>query len=338
MLIKFQKMLLDSLNPNFHYGKLFEHSEVHVKEATEKIGTEYNEKSRVSRDVNSGSGTWSIFKYLPSIFSEMNEISNEEDSSIDFQAELNKYINIGPPQVFRVHDIFKIENVSQSNLFDISLQHPYNVFIHKYHLPTFFDSSKENFCKVRKVKENRQYVETTDFLREDDNTIPKEPTELIVKLICLEDYLEQCSSLVDKKYFAASFLHKCIYVSPNLKMNLNVKLGGKILLESFELEENSVSSIELFPLNDSVTSEDFQDFVKRYSKHERVLINSCAKIVMDNEKSFISKIIPDCKYAYLNVDSLMNLKLKVNSVIKNCSRDDNDLHKDGSWIKNISMR
>ncbi|XP_051155362.1 peroxisome biogenesis factor 1 [Leptopilina boulardi] len=333
-------ILVDSLNPNFRYGKLFEHSEVHVKNATDKISTKFNKKSKISRDINSKSAMWSIFKYLPPIFSETNEISNEEHTSIDFQAELNKYINIGPPQAFRVHEMFKIEDISEANAFDVSLQCPYNVFIHKCHLPNDFHSSHENFYKIRKIKENRQYDETSsDFLRDNTQTVPKESNELIVKLFCLEDYLEQCSSLIDKEYFLVSPLHKCIYLTSNLKMNLKVKIGGKVLLKSYESEENKVTSIEIFPFNNNVTCDDFQNFVKQHSKYEKIVINSCAKIAFDNKKSCLLKINPECKYAYLNADCLMNLRIHISSIVKNDKGDINEnLNNDGSWIKNITVR
>ena len=316
--ISYLLLFPDSLDPNFQYGKLNEHSEVHVKDAA-KTDTRHNSESRDTQDLNTGSGIWSILnKHLPSIFTDSNGVSSREMTSTQIQAELDKYMNINLPQVFRAHEIFKIETTTQTNAFEESLRCPYNVFIRKCHLPHSFDSTHDNLFKIRKVLGDSRIMkkQNTELILPVDRIIPHEPTELIVKLLCLEDHLNQCSDLVDKEYFATNSKHKFIYLSPNLIMNLKLNVGAKILLEPFQATENIVSSVELLPIGDMVNNDIFEDFMKQRLKYERVLMNSCTRILFDNGNICILKMSPECKYAFFNADCMKNLKIHVNEVIE----------------------
>lgn len=262
----------------------------------------------------------------------------------EIQAELDKYINISPPQVFRAHEILKIVDTTQTNASEVSLRCPYNVFVRKCHLPLSFGSTQDNLFKIRKVLGDTRFIrkKNTELILPVDRIVPHEPTELIVKLLCLEDHLDQCSTLVDKEYFATNSKHKIIYISPNLAMNLKLSVGGKVLLEPFLPTDNSVSSVELFPIDEAVTSEIFEDFIKQRLKYERVLMNSCTRILFDNGNVCMLKISPECKYSFFDADCLKNLRVHVNEVIE--TKKDENLSEDEDEesvefrMDNISMR
>ena len=300
-----------------------------------------NAKSRTTHGPNIGRGIWSIFKHLPSILTEKNDAPSSDISSVENELKFEKYIDMGPPPVFRVHEILKIEETIQVNAYEVSLQCPYNVFVRKRHLPEYFDPTKDNLYKIRKILENRQFVDTksTYFLKKTDQVGPRESTELIVQLLCLEDYLDQCSSLIDKDYFAADSKHKCIYLSSNLKMNLRVKVGGKVTLKPFQSSKTSISSVEVFPYSESVTSDVFENYVKKCSKYEGVLINSCARIFFNSEESCIVKISPECEYAFFDANCLNNSRIHVNDVIQSVDGENfEDVVDIESCLKNIVIR
>ncbi|XP_033208911.1 peroxisome biogenesis factor 1 isoform X2 [Belonocnema kinseyi] len=331
-------MVVDFLDPNFRYGKLNEHSEVHVKDAGTKTDAKHKSKSRDTQDRSTGSGIWSVLnKHLPSIFTDSSDAAIPDMTPDEIQAELDKYLNISPPQTFRAHEILKIVDTTQTNASEVALRCPYNVFVRQCHLPLSFDSTQDNLFKIRKVLGDARFVrkKNIELILPADRIVPHEPTELIVKLLCLEDHLEQCSTLVDKEYFASISKQKIIYISPNLAMNLKLSVGGKVLLETFPRTENSVSSVELFPIDEAVTSEIFEDYIKERSKYERVLMNSCSRILFDNGNVCILKISPECKYSFFDADCLKNLKVHVNEVIE--TKKDESLS-DGEDEENVELR
>lgn len=76
------------------------------------------------------------------------------------------------------------------------------------------------------------------------------------------------------------------------------------------------SSVDIFPSNQSVTMEVFEDYVKFHSRHEALLLNSCSTILLDNDRRCVVRMSPaNCNYVTLNEKNMKNLVVHVRSIL-----------------------
>lgn len=295
------------------YGKLEQFSEIHVANTTmNKKNDDSNENGKKTSHI--ANNLLSAFKKFLPITNNRNSIKKREDEAIRNYELLHSFHNRKLPTICRVHPMPKMDTI-EGNIFDEIAHCPYHVFIPSDQAPEFL----ENFAiaRIKKVPEDKQYVNVTNtnFLVKDESPVPNLSAELVVRVYTLEDLLEKTSTL-NEEHFNVNLRHKSVYVSDSLRISLNLKVGAKVSLTLMDKTEISVpSSLELFSWRDSMSVKDFEDYVKKYSLHNKLLINSCAVIIMDNRSSCIVKISPeDCKFAVIDEATLRDTRVRVRSV------------------------
>lgn len=151
--------------------------------------------------------------------------------------------------------------------------------------------------------ENRQHVTITsaNFLKDDDSS-PKSPRELVAKIYVLEDTLNKCSASLDRGYFDLNSIHSCAYVSASLRITLGLKAGSRVIVRMIEEDEPPrPTSVNVLPSDRSVTPEVFENYVKLYSRHEPLLLNSGATILLDGGEQCVVRMSPaDRDYATID--------------------------------------
>lgn len=296
-------------------GKLEQFSEIHViaDTATNKKDDDSNGK----KPSHIANNLLSAFKKFLSITNDRNSIEKREDESTRNYELLHSFCNRKLPTIYRVHPMPKMDTI-EGNIFDEIARCPYHVFVPSDQAPEFL----ENFgiARIKKVPEDKQYVNVTNtnFLVKDESPVPNLFTELVVRVYTLENLLEKTSTL-NEEHFNVNLRHKCVYMSDSLRISLNLKVGAKVSLTLMDRTEISAhpSSLELFSWKDSVSVKHFEDYVKKYSLHDKLLINSCAVIVMDNGSSCIVKISPeDCKFAVIDEATLRDTRVRARSVVE----------------------
>lgn len=302
----------ESLEPPVKYGKLEQFSEIHVADtAVNKKDDDSNENGKKTSHI--ANNLLSAFnKFLP-ITNDRNSIKRKDEAIRNYEL-LHSFSNRKLPTICRVHPMPKMDTI-EGNMFDEIARCPYHVFVPSDQASEFL----ENFgiARIKKLPEDKQYVNitNTNFLVKDESPVPNLFTELIVRVYTLEDLLEKTSKL-NEEHFNINLRHKSVYVSDSLRISLKLKVGAKVSLTLMDRTEISVpSSLELFSWRDSVSVKDFEDYVKKYSLHNKLLINSCAVIVMDNGSSCIVKISSeDCKFAVIDEATLRDTRVRMRSV------------------------
>lgn len=142
----------------------------------------------------------------------------------------------------------------------------------------------------------------------------KFPEKFAARVYILEDVLKQCPAL-NREYFNLNSIHRGIYVSHNLMISLELKVGCKVILETIEKNEHpKPSSIEVFPLNGSITTEAFKSYAKVYAKQVPLLLNSYSMITLDNDNQCIVKLLPE-NYATIDDKDIKDLTIHIYSPI-----------------------
>nr|XP_003707760.1 PREDICTED: peroxisome biogenesis factor 1 [Megachile rotundata]XP_012151141.1 PREDICTED: peroxisome biogenesis factor 1 [Megachile rotundata]XP_012151142.1 PREDICTED: peroxisome biogenesis factor 1 [Megachile rotundata] len=293
-------LIVESLEPNLKYGKLEQFSEIHVGDALAKSEPSNEPK----KQNNVPSKLIADFRKMLPFKSEENKLNVSEIERNE--KLLHSFCNRKKPMVYRAHPL---PNRIEDNPFNIIASCPYHVFVPRRHAPKF--SGNFALCRVKKMAESKQHqnATSTNFLVKVDSSVPELSTELIVRLFIVEDVFDGSSTL---NHFNVNFLHKSVYVSDSVRISLNLKTGSKISLCLLEASENvAPSSIELFSLRNSVSLDSFRSYVAMHSNPEKLLINSCAALVVDGNCCVV-KISPDsCTYGM--VDGIDVEKTKVSS-------------------------
>lgn len=306
---------LDGISPDFEYGKLGDRTEVHVEMPSHKksfskdnIPTVSNRGLSVSNCLNSISRGLGLSK--------SNEI-NQSSSAIQWHA--NNDGNSVVPEAFRVYNVSALIPHWSSDSFDIPNGSPYDVFMPESCAPKDFkvsQNAKSHLYKIRKIREERQYInsESTDFLRT-NSSVTKQAAELVVRLFIIKTKVQS-----DRKHKVNSNVeksaHKKIYISINLRRNLDLAIGSKVLLESLPNVEQSVSSIEIFPSTQSVTNQNVKEYLIERLYDKGILINSRSRIYLKDGTSCMVLCSPeDCSYLLLNNADLENIVMNVNNVM-----------------------
>lgn len=305
-------LIVESLEPPVKYGKLEQFSEIHIADtAVNKKDDDSNENGKKTSHI--ANNLLSAFnKFLP-ITNDRNSIKRKDEAIRNYEL-LHSFSNRKLPTICRVHPMPKMDTI-EGNMFDEIARCPYHVFVPSDQASEFL----ENFgiARIKKLPEDKQYVNitNTNFLVKDESPVPNLFTELIVRVYTLEDLLEKTSKL-NEEHFNINLRHKSVYVSDSLRISLKLKVGAKVSLTLMDRTEISVpSSLELFSWRDSVSVKDFEDYVKKYSLHNKLLINSCAVIIMDNGSSCIVKISSeDCKFAVIDEATLRDTRVRMRSV------------------------
>lgn len=202
--------------------------------------------------------------------------------------------------------------------------------------------------KIKKVAEvQRANVTSANFLRNDETSSsdPEPPQELAARIYVLEDVLEKCSASLDKKYFDLNSIHSRVYVPPDLRITLNVKVGGRVIMRMIEeaAERPKPSSMDIFPSDQSITTETFANYVESRSRCEPLLLNSRAMISLDDGGSCVVRMSPaDCDYATIDATDMESLVVHVRSVLNSSNAEVAEVAEDGagknSKLEKISTR
>ena len=195
--------------------------------------------------------------------------------------------------------------------------------------------------KVKKVPENRQYVNVTskNFLKDDSSLKP--PQELVVRIYILEDILDKCSASLDREYFDLNSIHSCIYVSASLKITLGLKVGSRVIVQMIEGDESPPrpSSVNIFPFNQSVTPEVIANYMKLHSRHEPLLLNSGATILLEDGERCVVRMSPaDCDYAMIDEKDAEDLVVLVSSADPSDGKISQNCPEQNSRMEKISTR
>lgn len=289
---------------------------MHISDTVVKPRTQKDENRRSKKSSSVAETLLAGFRQFLPIKTE--EKTQEEEAARNYEL-LQSFRKKKQPIIYRVHPLPKIavdENIKTD--LDKLILCPYHVFVPRSQLPKL----TSDLCRVKKVPEDRQHVNatSTSFLTRDESPVPELATELTVKALVLEDLLEKFATL-DKDYFNISELHKTVYVSDSLRVSLGLKIGSKVSLWQVEdSEEVRPSSIDLFSWRNSVSSEDFEEYVKKHPI-EGVLINSCAAIVLDSGGQCVLKISPEnCAFAVVNDSVLENVLVHSRAVTRESLR------------------
>ncbi|XP_015607346.1 peroxisome biogenesis factor 1 isoform X2 [Cephus cinctus] len=329
-------LLVESLEPNFQYGKLEQFTEIIVSAPKREITASSSE----TQDNPAGSSRFAFWNILRNWLPPVAEKSATEIAQ-DTQNELNEYRAKSSPEIMRVLELPKSREELIITPFNLALLQPFCVYVRRRYLSK--DLAKDDICKIRKVKEDRQFVKVTNtnFLRGGTSAVPRESSELVVKLKILEDLLEICSKETQKLHFANSLVHPSIYMSRNLRLNLELKLGAKVILEPLDVPGTNVppTGIDIFPYeNNLVTLESFESYVRARSGSEGVLLNTCSTLILedqDDQKEYrcIVRFLPqDCRYVLLDDISLKHLTVQVKD---ETVKPANELINESSQIDNL---
>ncbi|XP_025075852.1 uncharacterized protein LOC112553093 [Pogonomyrmex barbatus] len=197
--------------------------------------------------------------------------------------------------------------------------------------------------KIKKVLKDRQRA--TVFPNNDDSSF-KPPQEFVARIYILEDVLEKCSaSSLDKDYFDLNSSHSCMYMSTSLRITLELETGCRAIVQTIKEEDarSRPSSMNIAISDRSeITPEVLENYLKLHSKHEPLLLNSDATILLDNGERCVVQMLPtDCHYATIDGKDVEDLVVIV-SPTKWANSSNEEILKnrleDNSKAAKISMR
>lgn len=334
--------IVEDSEPKFAYGSLQQFTEVHVLDAIPNTTIKNTEEVHKI-------GSNPLAKIIP-YFYKGKDHRDSRDNAANY-ALLQSFRKKIAPRAFRVYSLPEFRSFDHSNAYDMILRCPSNVLIPRSHLPKNVKPTNGIImCKIRKVLEDRQQVNVTNFLKDGGSSLfPKSPQELVARIYVLEDVLEKCSASLDRKYFDLNSIHSCAYLSESSRITLKLKVGSRVMVQMIEEADRpgdlQPSSVDIFPSNQSVTAEVFENYVKFHSRHEALLLNSCSTILLDDGRRCIVRMSPEnCDYVTLNEKNMKNLVVHVRSMLspndaeisENCTEERLNLKKISTrFIKSI---
>lgn len=314
--------IAEDSEPKFAYGLLQQFTEVHVLDAIPNAMIKnVDEKKKVPKIGNN-----SLAKILPYFFNKKDHRDSKDNAAN--HTLLQSFCKKSAPRAFRVYPLPELRSFDHSNAYDMILQCPCNVLISRSHLQKNAKSTNGIIiCKIRKISEDWQQVNvtSTNFLKDESpSPFPKSPQELVARIYVLEDILEKCSASLDREYFHLNSIHSCAYLSESLRITLKLKVGSRVMVEMIEETERSQpSSMDVFPSDQSVTAQVFEDYVKFHSRHEALLLNSSSTILLDDGRRCVVRMSPaNCDHVTLDEKNMKNLVVHVRSAF---SSDDAEI-------------
>nr|XP_012225043.1 PREDICTED: peroxisome biogenesis factor 1 [Linepithema humile] len=313
--------IVEDSEPKFAYGLLKQFTEVHVLDTIASAAIKHENVNEELITISS-----SLAKMFP-YFSKGKDHRTSKDNVANY-ALLQSYGKRSIPRVFRVYPLLEFRSFDQSNACDMILRCPCHILIPRSCLPKDAKSTSETMmCKIKKVQEVRQHVNitSTSFLKNEETSFePEPPQELTARIYVLEDILEKCSASLDRKYFDLNSIHSRAYVSSDLRITLNLKVGSRVIVRMIEeaTERPKPSSMDIFPSDQSITMENFENYVQFHSRYEALLLNSRATILFDGGKQCVVRMSPaDCDYATIDATDMENLVVHVRSVLNSSNAE-----------------
>ncbi|XP_011505732.1 PREDICTED: peroxisome biogenesis factor 1 [Ceratosolen solmsi marchali] len=273
-------LIVNSLYPNYKYGKLQMRTQVLVVNATELLKKD----------------SYEIFREL-------------------FQPARPFY-------VYRVHPLLK----------SAADEVPYFPF-HGYVHPMTRDDDVTNIFRLYKISDQGSFKTLSDFKFQ--NIDKSEP--ITITIGSLEAFYKN-SNDVNKNYYTYFTKHPCIYLNIDIMNMLSINVGGKVILEPLNDENNNCvkcTAIDIQTTNDRISVEDFCSFIRRNSKNEKILLNSNKMFRLDSETCFRIALHPDvCSYAFFDEESIKNIRITTSNKLDYSNEDQ---QKEDFVIKNIFM-
>ncbi|XP_044729985.1 peroxisome biogenesis factor 1 [Chrysoperla carnea] len=279
---------VDSLNPISQVGHLENFTEVEIIPIKSK--PQPAEKQSISE-----TNEWSWSKSFKNLVTKKNPVVRK---SIDI---FNKYNKLQFQFACNVRLIKNVDQLSVTDETKTILEHPFNVYIYKKHVPEFCSIEKNKFwiCQLNKILP--------------PNSDSENLTEIIVKLVLIDDFELIPSNLFPK------YNHCTVFIGENLQKILNLTDKCKIILNSF-LYENSddASEIQIQPISnlENVNFENFAHnfklFVLERSKNIDLVLTSNTTFKISDSLNCYLKLLPaKIKYLNFNGDILRNVKISV---------------------------
>ncbi|KAI4503720.1 hypothetical protein M0802_001123 [Mischocyttarus mexicanus] len=329
------------LEPNFPCGKLEQFTEVHV---INKIRNTVKNQIE-SDDESTNVSRLNLFKRLTKLIPIFPEIGNNEKNVLEKNHALlqNYRRKQNPSVVYRVHFFPELDLFDGNNPVDVILRSPYNVFVSRLHLPKEVQYTNDDIIyKMKKVPEEQVNVKTesTNFLKNIESSIPSLSSELTVKVFILENLLDKFPDVIDKIHFKLDYVHSNIYISESVRIGLRLRMGAKVVLSPIEVKKNSIPlTIEIYPTIQTTSLQNIKDFFERYSSNQKVLLNSCAPIKLNNGNRCIVKFLPEkFTHAFLDKDLIKNITIHLKSKLSSDDLLTLEYEIDDDSKEKISMR
>ncbi|XP_044008729.1 peroxisome biogenesis factor 1 isoform X2 [Aphidius gifuensis] len=281
------KLLVDSINPKFLYGKLENYTEVHVQDSPSKT-TSNNTIEKIINSFN------------------LNDKKNT-DNNIDLNIYKKEKLNF----IFRVCKTPKFEYLIDDDKINCELNSPHNIFIQKLELKKLFshqDSFENTFVKIKKIHYIDKQNENVNLtLSNDNDNFDDVEIDDTVRILSIDDFLND--TIAENNFFGN------IWIPELLRKKLGLQLGSKIKLEPLDVIEDPVKAIKLITsINSPLNRSKFENYIKKYSENYEILLTSGTKIYIDDEIFCITKFTDEeNKYILLNKPKLQQLKITINN-------------------------
>ncbi|XP_034936999.1 peroxisomal ATPase PEX1 isoform X2 [Chelonus insularis] len=183
-----------------------------------------------------------------------------------------------------------------------------NIFIHlskAIKISSGVETCEYFFCKLEKVQNNNEQRRL--IMNEQKDWFNNR--EMIIKVIIIENIknfdefcCQQLNTINDNNVFACR----------NLLRQLDLKLGSKVFFKKITVEKQNVTEIKLIPINNEISQELFDSYIKRFDVYDEILINSNTQIFLSPEVSCEIKLVPETiNYSLVKIDKIKTLPLRI---------------------------
>ncbi|XP_014300884.1 peroxisomal ATPase PEX1 [Microplitis demolitor] len=295
-------LIVESMSPHYHYGKLQQFTEVHVSNYVNK--------------------PQSISKFVAA-----DNLSSVSNKPTEFKNFFENYKIKNMSALFRVC-LLENDNFFLNNDHDIYCD--LIIFISLSQSIKWFSIGQEKyfFCTFENIlNETKESLYANNDLFDDNNK------KSVVKMIII-DHLDE-----NKKLFE-TIDRNIVFVTKNVAKQLKVQTGSKVILNRFVIEQcEKCETIELIPINNktnnAINNESFLNYVKQFE--QSVLINSHSKIASQN-LSFYVKLTPSCHCVLLNKETIKNVNIIIkDSIDEQSKKNDDEIKPSKNLIKLKTM-
>lgn len=267
-------LIVHSMLPNFKYGKLQAHTEVHVLESI-KMPKQSSE---------------CIIKYPENALD-----STEGQKTHDLLRNCYKKMT---KTILRV--VPMPESMNNENLLKMEIKSSFYIFLDpsqaKKCLP---DMQGRDYCFC-KLKILPRIIENINFGR--DQTAPNYLKDYTIMVVMLE--IENNSEINLKQ------LRDNVLISKDLQCHLKLDLGAKIMLEPTDIPTETPTALQLLSSDQNLNRDIFEDYIRQFSP-KKVLINSGMKLVLNKSICEVIIIPMGCCCALIDLSQLQNLIIEI---------------------------